>query len=266
MERRRTLRVQMHEILDAMTRSEDDPVRFFLDLQTGEVESQFCPDALADRGEDEDDFDRRFEAEPERYEEIPQYSGHEEYGLMCRFADAVDADDIREQLVVALQGKGAFRRFRDVVFRYSDLKARWFAMRQDALLKEALEWLASLDIEPIYELRAIEPEPVGAPAQRASVVPKIGLLDLLLLGAPEGKTELLEGKVLRQLNARTPSEARAVFKHVAREICEYYGVAWRNRFIENTSTFDMERAHLQVEGTTVQLSLDVPLAIWKAFA
>ena len=56
-----------------------------------------------------------------------------------------------------------------------------------------------------------------------------------------------------------------MFKNLAREICEYHGIAWRNRFIQNTSRFDMERTHLQVEGTTVQLLIDVPLSIWKAF-
>lgn len=182
---------------------------------------------------------------------------------MCRFADSVDEEDIRERLDVALQGKGAFRRFRDVIFPYPDLKEKWFAVRQEALLKEALEWLEGLDIEPIYELRKIEraapaPTPAGAP-------PKIGLLDMLLLGAPSGKTELLEGKVLRQLNACTESEARAAFKHLARELCEYHGIGWRKRFIENTSRYDIERAHLEVDGTTVRLLIDVPPAVWKAF-
>jgi hypothetical protein len=262
---RRRLQVAMGDILDAMETSEDDPVTFFLDLETGKVESQLSGEWRAGLDEEETEFDRAFEENPERYEEIPKYAGHDEYNLMCRFADTVDEDDIRERLDIALQGKGAFRRFRDVIFRYPDLKAKWFATRQEALLKEALDWLDSLEIEPIYELRRIEPEPAGPPAQRASAAPKIDLLDMLLLGAPEGKTELLNGQVLRQLNAPTPSEARAVFKNLAREICEYHGIAWRNRFIQNTSRFDMERTHLQVEGTTVQLLIDVPLSIWKAF-
>ena len=88
---------------------------------------------------------------------------------------------------------------------------------------------------------------------------------MLLLGAPDGKTELLDGKVRRQLNAASPSEARAVFKSLARELCEYHGIAWRKRFIENSSHFDVERAHLEVDGTMVQLYVDVPFSIWKAF-
>jgi len=262
---RRTLRVDMDEILDAMTMSENDPVRFFLDRETGKVESRLDPQVYGTSGEDEDDLDQRFEEDPERYEEIPKYAGHDEYNLMCRFTESVDEEDIRERLDVALQGKGAFRRFRDVVFRYPDLRAKWFAMRQDALLTEALDWLESLDIAPLYELRRIEPEPPATPAHGAVAAPKVSPLDMLLLGAPEGKTELLDGQVLRQLNTRSPSETRGVFKHLARDLCEYHGIAWRKRFVENTSRYDIERAHLQVDGTTVSLWIDVPPAIWEAF-
>ncbi len=259
---RRRLQVAMDEILDAMTISEDDPIRFFLDLDTGKVESHFSQEMFGDADE-ANDVDQRFEDNPERFEEIPKYASRDDYNLMCRFAETIDEEDIRERLDIALQGKGAFRRFRDVVFRYPDLKAQWVAARQQALLQEALEWLEGLDIEPLYTLRRIEPEPVQ-PAQASA--PKITLLDMLLLGAPDGKTELLEGKVYRQFTASSPSAARALFKSLARELCEYHGIAWRKRFVENTSRYDIERAHLEVDGTTVQLSIDVPVSIWKAFA
>ena len=70
---RRTLRVAMDEILDAMTMSEDDPICFFLDLETGRVESRVSPDVFGDLGEDDDDFDRRLEEDSDRFEEIPKY-------------------------------------------------------------------------------------------------------------------------------------------------------------------------------------------------
>lgn len=261
MERRR-LQVAMDGILDAMTVSEDDPIRFFLDLHTGKVESRFNPDVF-DAPDEADDFDQRFEEDPERFQEIPKYESRDEYTLMRRFADTIDEEDIRERLDVALQGKGAFGRFRDVVFRYPDLKAKWFAARQQALLKEALEWLESIDIEPVYTLGQAEPEPAQTVQTSA---PKVTLFDMLLLGAPDGKTELLEGKVYRQFTAPSTSAARALFKSLARELCEYHGIAWRKRFIENTSRYDVERAHLEVDGATVQLSIDVPAWVWKAFA
>ena len=48
---RRKLQVPMDEILDAMTTSEDDPVTFFLDLETGKVESRFSPEVFGSSAE-----------------------------------------------------------------------------------------------------------------------------------------------------------------------------------------------------------------------
>jgi hypothetical protein len=260
---KRRLNVDMDEILDAMTFSDIDPVRFFLDLETGSVESRLRSEMYGEV--EETDFDRLFEENPERFEEIPSYPGRDEYRLMSEFAEALDEDDIRSQLEIALQGKGAFRRFRNVLSRYPDLQREWLQRRQRAFLDEALAWFESIDVEPVYQLRPIEPEPATTPARRVESGPKITLLDMLLLGAPAGKTELIDGQVPRCFEARSPSHARSVFKNLAREICEYHGIAWRNRFIESTSRFDLERAHLEVDGTTVSLLIDVPPAVWRAF-
>jgi hypothetical protein len=260
----RKLHVDMDEILDALESGENEPVEFLLDLETGKVESRLTDELIEDIGEEESELDSPWLEHPERYEEIPKISSHEEYSWMCEFADGVDESDIRQMLDVALQGKGAFARFRDVVFRYPDLKTRWFVMKREALLKEALLWFESLGIEPIYELRPIEPEsPTPGPGKWGTA--KISLLDMLLLGAPEGKIELLDGQVLRQIDTHTHPAAREIFKHLARELCEYHGIAWRKRFVQNHSTLDLGRTHLEIDGTIVRLWVDVPSTTWKAF-
>jgi len=52
---------------------------------------------------------------------------------------------------------------------------------------------------------------------------------------------------------------------VARELCAFYGLAWRKRHVEGTSRFDVERAHLAVADRTVDLEIEVPTALWRAF-
>ncbi len=47
-------------------------------------------------------------------------------------------------------------------------------------------------------------------------------------------------------------------------VLERAGWQCRNA-IEDTSLYDIERAHLEVDGATVLLWIDVPPAIWKAF-
>lgn len=261
----RKLRVAMDDILLAMSTPAHHESEAYLDLQTGEVVTIEDEDLT---GVDVDEDLRRLAEDPERFASIPRIEGRDEFDLMCRFAETVDEEDIRERLALALRGKGAFGRFRDVVFRYPDLEARWNAMQQEWQVGEARRWLESLGLEPEYQLRPIaEPAaPHKAPAKPAPKQgPRIELLDVLLLGAPDGKTELLNGRVRRQVSARDRGAARHLFKNLARGICEYFGIAWRNRFIEGTDTFDMERAHLQVEGTTVVLEVDVPRATWDAF-
>jgi hypothetical protein len=257
----RKLRVAMDDILLAMTTPADYQSEAYLDLETGGV---LTVEDESSSGVAEDDNAGRIDDDPERYAQIPRTESHDEFDLMSGFADSVDEDDIREMLALALRGKGAFGRFRDVVFRYPDLESRWFAMRQEWEVGEAKRWLASLGIEPDYQLRSVEAAPAQQPAP-APQAPKIELLDLLLLGAPDGKTELIGGRVRRQVSAAERGAARQLFKGLARGICEYFGVAWRKRFIENKDTFEMERAHLRLEGTTVVLELDVPKVIWDAF-
>ncbi len=65
----------MDDILDAMTSSEDDPVTFFLDLETGKVESRFRPDVFEELGEDEGDFERQLEEDPDRFVKRASRSG-----------------------------------------------------------------------------------------------------------------------------------------------------------------------------------------------
>ena len=104
-----------------------------------------------------------------------------------------------------------------------------------------------------------------APPAAQPARPRVGLLDLLLLGAPDGKTELLEGCVPRVIITRSVSDARKVFKDVARDIYESQGAGWRKRLVEGKDTVEVERFHLSVDGTRVTLSVKVPRALWDAF-
>jgi len=249
----------MPRILDAMTSNPNDPHRWFLDLQGGTVEL-LVDELYAD--DEVPDLAAEIEAEPSRFAEIPHAEG--EYDLMARFAESVDEDDIRDRLEIALRGKGGFGRFRDVVFRYPDIKSRWFAMRNAMLVEQAKEWLAGLGIEPSYELpRQAEAAPAHEPRSRE---PKVGLLELLLLGAPDGKTELIRGRVRRIVRLTTQGFARQAFKELARQLCGWFGLEWRNRFIEGKSSFDLETAHLSVEGTTVTLEIEVSRAACDLFS
>jgi hypothetical protein len=83
---------------------------------------------------------------------------------------------------------------------------------------------------------------------------------------PRLEIELFEGRVHRVFLARSAADARAVFKIVARDLCEMHGIAWRNRFIEGRERYEVDRFVLTVEGARVELVVAVSPTLWRAFA
>jgi len=71
-----------------------------------------------------------------------------EYGWMVEFADSVSDARLRDLLAVALDGRGAFRRFKDVLLDYPAQRERWFAFRDGRVRAAGFEWLAEQGLEP----------------------------------------------------------------------------------------------------------------------
>lgn len=72
----------------------------------------------------------------------------EGYELMAAFAETVTNSDLREKLVIALDGKGAFRRFKNVLNNHPDDLDRWYAFKDESIREEAIQWLIVNGIEP----------------------------------------------------------------------------------------------------------------------
>ena len=78
---------------------------------------------------------------------------------MEAFTLTVPDPPLRAELQRALHGRGAFRRFRDVLGTSFRERERWFQFKRERLRKHMTEWLASLEIEPLWE------EPPPSPPQ-----------------------------------------------------------------------------------------------------
>ncbi len=97
---------------------------------------------------------RAIAAEDERYVSLPEPDPHEDYRLMSRFASGVEDPHARQRLEDALDGRGAFGRFRRVLGDYPKLRDQWHARLNEATRERALEWLAELGIEAVEMPRA----------------------------------------------------------------------------------------------------------------
>ena len=72
----------------------------------------------------------------------------EEYEMMVDFAGAVDDPRKCELLCVALEGRGAFRRFKDTLYRV-DMTEEWYKFKHEKYIEVAREWCEQNGLEYI---------------------------------------------------------------------------------------------------------------------
>jgi len=144
MEGKKTLKIYLDELCSAMDDSsyEHD---YYLDLETGEIL------LILDYMDDEESKKLRdnIDEEPDRYERIPKAESHEGYEDMEDFTATVEDEHLAELLEVAINGKGAFRRFKDVLARHPEERERWFRFKDERMEQRALEWLEDIGVSPV---------------------------------------------------------------------------------------------------------------------
>jgi hypothetical protein len=86
-----------------------------------------------------------------RYRMIPKQDSGDGYRDMQEYIWALADEHLRELLEVAIQGSGAFRRFKDVLYRYPEAQENWFKFRDAHEQQRMVDWLESEGIEPEFE-------------------------------------------------------------------------------------------------------------------
>ena len=100
--------------------------------------------ALADALRVESGFGDRFiRVEPE--------DAHAAYRDMEAFIETVDDRRLRNRLQDAIAGRGAFRRFKNVLLDDAHERERWFAFKSARLRERIVDWLRSEGVEPVLE-------------------------------------------------------------------------------------------------------------------
>ncbi len=155
-------------------------IHYYLDTETGKVlmvqdESRRALERLTEeagpddkpedllRDSDLPDWQKQALAEAHQVEEdygtrvveVRRPDAHQDIRDMAAFASTVPEPRFRAELQRALNGRGAFRRFRDALGSDSRERERWFQFKRERLREHMTDWLASLDIESLWE----EPPP-----------------------------------------------------------------------------------------------------------
>jgi hypothetical protein len=74
---------------------------------------------------------------------------YKDYNDMDHFVATLDDDRLRDRLWRAIRGRGAFRRFKDLIARHPDVEEQWYAYVDARARERLLRWLEAHDIEPI---------------------------------------------------------------------------------------------------------------------
>lgn len=148
----RTIPIRWSELETAFERNAPD-TESYVDAKTGEVIT------LVDGQPETAELRTRVITGGEGYVKIEPASSREQYKWMERFVATVDDEALRERLVISIDGKGAFRRFKDVLLNYPVERERWFTYRGELLHWHMQVWIEREQIEPT------EPAPWGRVAE-----------------------------------------------------------------------------------------------------
>jgi hypothetical protein len=121
----------------------------FLDRESGQVLTVTAGDPEAPV------LKRRISENIASFLRVEPASSREQYRWMERFVSSVSEPGLRERLIISIDGKGAFRRFKDVLLAYPAERERWFSYRADLLHWHIHTWLSEAGLDPV------EPPPWG---------------------------------------------------------------------------------------------------------
>lgn len=151
-----SIRVKLADIIDGME-GQSDEYSSYLNRKTGEVvlisdyemRAAQEDDPIEDFPEWEQDqvrIAREIIAETGDYVSLPTKYDIDEYRIMERFCLSLADRKMGDALDDLIHGSGAFRRFKDAVFRYG-IENEWYACRNNALKGIAVEWCRQNNIE-----------------------------------------------------------------------------------------------------------------------
>jgi hypothetical protein len=141
---------RLNDIVEALDMQIDE-TSSFLDRETGQVETvlrELLREVEASGDDEEVDLPAWQKPEwevaklivsTERFLPLPSRFDVHEWSIMEDFSRSVEPDRIRDELLLAIHGAGAFQNFKDAVRRHR-IEAAWFAFRTEALRQIAIHW------------------------------------------------------------------------------------------------------------------------------
>jgi hypothetical protein len=120
----------------------------FVDRETGEL-LLIVEDGDFQYPDEEDE--EAYDAFEKRYISVPRMGSRDSYEDMKDFIDTVTNENLQKLLCVAINGRGAFGRFKDVLRDYEVERQNWFDFSGNRELTRVAKWLESNGLTPESE-------------------------------------------------------------------------------------------------------------------
>ncbi|MFW6271199.1 MAG: UPF0158 family protein [Bacillota bacterium] len=75
----------------------------------------------------------------DNYIKLPEDNEIDDYGIMEDFCFSIEDKELRNQMLEVINGKGAFRRFKDKIYEY-DLADDWYEYQEKRFREIAVDW------------------------------------------------------------------------------------------------------------------------------
>jgi len=150
------IRVKLDDIIEGLE-FQSDETSWFLNKKTGEVvlindyemraaEEGNPLEDFPDWEQDQVRIAREIIAETGQYIPLPTKFEIDEYSIMERFCVSLDNQEISDILYDLISGSGAFRRFKDAIYKFG-IEDKWHTYRNNAIKEIAIEWCRENNIE-----------------------------------------------------------------------------------------------------------------------
>lgn len=132
------MKVKLSEVIEALDFTNDE-IEYYYNPENGEI---FMSNIGEFENLNEDELDELFEKSimlPTRYD-------INEYEMMVDFVETIENTILQNQLFISLNGRGAFRRFKDTCINF-DIIDDWYKFRDKKYKELAINWCKDNNIE-----------------------------------------------------------------------------------------------------------------------
>jgi hypothetical protein len=136
------IKIETDELISAFT-DHSYFINYYLDKKTGEIVMIAAEEELVE----DEEIREKIEEEPERYIYIDPIDSSISFRIMENFIYQLPDGEARNNLDDAIHKSKPFRRFKDTLLDYPEIREKWFAYHNREMRRIAQEWLEDEEID-----------------------------------------------------------------------------------------------------------------------